>query len=105
MWKIDCTGKEIYYINLLKPEYNILNNAGLGYTHSEEGLKRRSVYRHSNLTKIRISNAAFLRKENQGELATNHPKLSASLSPKLEAHLASLNLKNSYKVEITNIRY
>ena len=73
--------KEIYYINLLKPEYNILNNAGLGYTHSEEGLKRRSVYRHSNLTKIRISNAAFLRKENQGKLATNHPKLSASLSP------------------------
>ena len=73
--------KENYYINLLKPEYNILNNAGLGYTHSEEGLKRRSVYRHSNLTKIRISNAAFLRKENQGKLATNHPKLSASLSP------------------------
>lgn len=95
--------KENYYINLFKPEYNILNNAGLGYTHSEEGLKRRSVYRHSNLTKIRISNAAFLRKENQGKLATNHPKLSASLSPKLEAHLASLNLKNSYKVEITNI--
>ena len=97
--------KEINYIILLKPEYNILNNEGLGYTHSEEGYKSTPVYRHSDLTRTKISEAAFNRKENQSIRSVNLPKLSEVFkqSSKLQVHLTSLTLRNSYKVEITNI--
>jgi hypothetical protein len=38
----DCIKKEQYYIDLLKPEYNILKVAGslLGYLHTEESKKK-----------------------------------------------------------------
>lgn len=37
-----CTDREQYYIDLYKPEYNILKFAGsrLGYTHTEETLAK-----------------------------------------------------------------
>ena len=47
-----CSIKEIYkredyYLNLLDPEYNILQKAGssLGYKHSEEARKKMSIAR------------------------------------------------------------
>ena len=105
--------KEKYYIDFLKPEYNNLNNAGLGYNHSEEGLKSRVLYRHSDFTKAKISQAAFNRKKKSiafrllSKIGNNLEPLILSekfkQSPKLQAHLISLNLANSDKVEITNI--
>lgn len=37
-----CTEREQYYLDLLKPEYNVLPIAGscLGYKHSEESKKK-----------------------------------------------------------------
>lgn len=64
--------KENYYINLFKPEYNILNNGGLG--HSEECLKSSCVYKYSDFTKAKISEAAFL----ETHLDPNLLKLSLS---------------------------
>lgn len=59
--------RENYYIKRLNPEYNILNNAGSGYKHTEgnEGSKSRRLYRHSNITKAKISESVFAFKENK----------------------------------------
>jgi group I intron endonuclease len=53
--------REQYYLNLLKPEYNILKIAGslLGYKHSEKTIAKLSEIRkgkpHSEETRIKIS--------------------------------------------------
>ena len=41
-----CIKREQYYLNLLKPEYNILNTAGslLGFKHSNETKAKKSAY-------------------------------------------------------------
>jgi len=58
----DVISREQYYLNLLQPEYNILENAGnlLGYKHSEESKKKISNSNsgkiHSEETKLKISN-------------------------------------------------
>jgi hypothetical protein len=56
--KEDCIIREQYYLNLLKPEYNILPTAGslLGYKHSEESKDKMKGPRNlslDHLTKIR----------------------------------------------------
>lgn len=107
--------RENYYINLLKPEYNILNNEGVGYIHSEDSKQSRPVYRHSEITKIKISNAAFSRKKKSINLLNTDLDLQEASnisgnytekfkqSAKLQAHLTSLIKINSHKVEITDI--
>jgi predicted ATPase len=57
--------RENYYIKRFNPEYNNLNNAGSGYKHTEEneGSKGVRENRHSNITKAKISESAFARKE------------------------------------------
>jgi hypothetical protein len=76
--------REYYFIKLFHPEYNILNNAGLGYNHTE---------------------ALFARKERKAKAQVFPGKISEKLQafPKLRAHVTSLILANSDKVEITNI--
>jgi len=107
--------RENYYINLLKPDYNILNNEGLGYIHSENSEKGRPVYKHSESAKIKISNAAFSRKEKsinllKTELALHEDSnISGNYtekfkqSTKLQAHLTSLINSNSQKVELIDL--
>lgn len=104
--------RENYYIKRLNPEYNILNNAGSGYKHTKgnEGTKSRRLYRHLNITKAKISESVFARKENKlmnnkGKDLKLPRKISEKLqrSPKLQAHISSIILANSDKVVITNI--
>jgi hypothetical protein len=104
--------RENYYIKRFNPEYNNLNNAGSGYKHTEEneGSKGRRLYRHSNITKAKISESAFARKEKKlinkkGKDLKLPRKISEKLQlfPKLQAHITSIILANSDKVEITNI--
>lgn len=107
--------RENYYINLLKPEYNILNNEGVGYIHSEDSKQSRPVYRHSEITKIKISNAAFSRKKKSINLLNTDLALQEASnisgnysekfkqSAKLQAHLTSLIKINIHKAEITDI--
>nr|QBM09688.1 hypothetical protein [Dactylella sp.] len=55
----DCIKKEQYFIELLKPEYNILKSAGsrLGHKHSEETLVKFRNRKHSLETLLKMSNA------------------------------------------------
>jgi group I intron endonuclease len=52
-------GREQHFINLIKPEYNILKKAGssFGFKHSEETLAKFRARRHSEESKIKISEA------------------------------------------------
>jgi group I intron endonuclease len=107
--------RENYYINLLKPNYNILNNEGLGYIHSEDSKQSRPIYRHSEITKIKFSNDAFSRKEKSinllntdltlqdvGNISGNYTE-NFKQSAKLQAHLTSLINSSSHKVEIIDL--
>jgi group I intron endonuclease len=49
--------REQYYINLLKPKYNILLIAGssLGFKHSEKTLKNMRDRKHSEETRVKMS--------------------------------------------------
>jgi group I intron endonuclease len=107
--------REIYYINQLKPDYNILNNEGLGYIHSEDSTKSRPIYKHSERTKMKISNAAFSRKEKSINLLNTDLNLQEAsnisgiyteifkFSAKLQAHLTSLIHSNNQKIEIIDL--
>jgi len=57
--------RENFYIQILDPEYNILNNVTQSYKNIEEseGSRGRRLYRHSDITKAKISESAFARKE------------------------------------------
>jgi len=52
-----CIGREQYYLDLLKPEYNILKTAGstLGFKHTEETINKFRTRKHSEETKKRMS--------------------------------------------------
>lgn len=72
--------REQYYIDLLKPEYNMLKVAG-----SSRG------YRILESTKLKIS------------LAKSGVKLKPGTLVKIRKHLANFNLTKSFKVEVTNV--
>ena len=52
-----CIEREQYYLDLLKPEYNILKTAGstLGFKHTEETINKFRTRKHSEETKKRMS--------------------------------------------------
>jgi len=59
--------RENYYIKRAAPEYNILNNAGSGYKHTEENEPSKPpprLYRHSDIARAKISESACARKKN-----------------------------------------
>jgi len=66
----NCINKEQYFIDLLKPEYNLLPKAGssLGYKHTEESLAKMAASRlgkiHSYETRAKIGEAV---------MGKNHP--------------------------------
>ena len=49
--------REQYYLDILKPEYNILKIAGsnLGFKHAEETLTKIRGHRHSEKTRVNMS--------------------------------------------------
>lgn len=59
--KEDLLKREQYYLNLLKPEYNILTNAGssLGYRHREETIAKFKTRKHTEETKSKIKAWSF----------------------------------------------
>jgi group I intron endonuclease len=56
-----CIEREQYYLDLLKPEYNILKNAGslLGFKHSEETKAKFKGRKHSEETKAKMREKAL----------------------------------------------
>jgi group I intron endonuclease len=99
--------REQYYIDLLKPEYNILHQAGssLGYRHKTETLEKFKARKFSKEALINISKAAkgrILPKETRTKisLARTGTKLSDETRAKLSTILTA---KLGISVEVTNI--
>lgn len=88
-----AVSREQYYIDLLKPEYNILKKAdsSLGYKHSEETLEKLKSFaiRPENLDKLKIFNASVAQKERM--------KIN-TLSEEDKEHLKRIQLSNSHSV-------
>jgi group I intron endonuclease len=103
----DLLLKEQYYIDLLKPEYNILRTAGstIGYKHTSETLEKFKYRKFSNETLANLRESAkarVLSKETRAKISASRKgiKLSNETRAKLSAIGAT---KVGVAVEVTNI--
>ena len=93
--KEEVLAREQYYLDLLKPSYNILVRAGssLGFTHSEETIakfketRKNKVY--SEEEKARVSKMNLLRSE--------------ELRQKDRERVLEWNVAKSFPIEVTNV--
>ena len=87
--------RENFYLELVKPEYNILEKAGssLGYKHTEE-----TKYKMSVRAKGRVFSA-----EHRAKLRESAINRTDETKVKNRAHMGILNLSKGKKVEVTNI--
>lgn len=111
----ECVKREQYYIDRLKPEYNILSTAysSLGYKHTKEALDKMSTarssftgYKLSAETRAKIADAAtgrVLSEEAKTKIsaARKGTKLSNETRAKLSAATAAIH---GVAVEVTNIK-
>ena len=99
--------REQYYIDLLKPEYNLLTTAGssLGYRHTEETLAKFKAREFSAETRLNLSKAAtgrILTEETKKKLSSI--KKGNKLSIETRAKLSKIAiLREGVSVEIKNI--
>jgi group I intron endonuclease len=99
--------REQYYIDLLKPEYNILSRAGstLGYKHTKETLEKFKVRQFSGEARANLAEAAtnrVLSKETRAKISVARKgiKLSHETRDKLSVVGA---MREGVAVEVTNI--
>ncbi len=103
----ETIAREQYYIDLLKPEYNILKVAGSSYGHkrSDEAKLKISKYRSGSTlsleTKEKIA-AAMLGRKHSAEsiIKMKNRVLSTQHLTKLRDHLAKLNSLQGTKIKI-----
>jgi group I intron endonuclease len=107
--------REQYYLDILKPEYNILSTAGtsLGYKHTEEALEKMSAarsaytgYKLSAETRAKLTSAAtgrVLSDETRAKISVARKgiKLSDETRAKLSAAATAIQ---GVAVEVTNIK-
>lgn len=98
----DVIKREQYYINLLKPEYNILKTAGsmLGYKHTEKALAKFIGRKHSEITRKKISDgvrAAEVGRKGRIISEKTKAKMSASALGRRFTHTEETKLKISEK--------
>lgn len=93
--KNEVIAREQHYLDLLKPEYNILEKAGssLGFVHSKE-----TIAKFKEIAKKRVYSEE--RKANFGALAHNR---SEELKERYREHLLKLNLSKGHSVEVINV--
>jgi group I intron endonuclease len=104
----DVLVREQYYIDLLKPEYNILSTAGssFGYKHTEETLDKFKLRVFSDEARANLAASAtgrVLSEETKAKIsaARSGIKLSAETRAKLSAATAAIQ---GVAVEVTNIK-
>jgi group I intron endonuclease len=103
----DVLLREQYYLDLLKPEYNILKIAGStsGYKHKGETLKKFKTRKFSNETLANITEAAkgrVLSKEIRTKISV--ARLGIKLSNETRAKLSAITtVKKGIAVKVTNI--
>jgi len=99
--------REQYFIDNLKPEYNILSKAGsnLGYKHTAETLEKFKTRKFSKETLINLAKAAkgrILSKETRTKISI--ARLGIKLSNETRSKLSSIGAaKIGVAVEVTNI--
>jgi group I intron endonuclease len=99
--------REQYYIDLLKPEYNILSRAGssFGYKHTSDTLKKFSVRKISDITRANLAKAAtkrILSKETKAKISL--AKKGIKLSDETKAKLSAIGAaRERVAIEVTNI--
>jgi len=99
--------REQYYIDLLKPEYNILSTAGstLGYKHTTDTLEKFKTRKISNKTLANLAEAAkgrVLSKEIRAKISK--VRTGIKLSDETRAKLSAIGTaREGVAVEVTNI--
>lgn len=99
--------REQYYIDLLKPEYNILSKAGstLGYKHTTETLKKFKTRKFSKETLVNITKAAkgrVLSEETRTKISK--ARTGIKLSNETRVKLSAIGTaKIGIAVKVTNI--
>jgi group I intron endonuclease len=106
----DAIAREQYYLDLFKPEYNILPTAGSSYGHlrSEETQTKISQARlgsvHFQETKDKIAAALLGNKHSEESRAKMKARVFSEMHlTNLRSHLAELNAQKSIKIKITDI--
>ena len=98
--------KEQYYIDLFKPEYNILTKAGSSFGSLEETLDKFKLRIVSDETRINLSEAAkgrVLSEQVKAKISASRKGL--KLSKQTRAKLsAAMTIIKGIAVEITNIK-
>lgn len=93
--KDEVLSREQFYLDLLKPEYNILKKAGssLGFKHSEE-----TIAKFKEISKNRIYSEE--RKAKFASLNLNRPE---EFKERLRARLLELNINKGHQIEVINV--
>lgn len=96
--KNDTIEREQFYIDLFKPEYNILKKAGslLGYKHSVEA--RKKIINAALTRKVSEETRVKMRAAHLGKKRT----LSAKALDNLKKRVLDLSKKKSFKVSVTD---
>ena len=99
--------REQYYLELLKPEYNILKKAGslLGFKHGKVTLEKFALREISEETRKNLSLSAtgrILTDEDKNKIASKRKGIKLSDVTRAKISLAAANLRD-VKVKITNI--
>jgi len=112
--------KEQFYINMIKPEYNILKIAGspLGYKHTEEALaKMRNrklsqehleqvltrILSEEHKSKVREANLGRKNSEESIEKMRNRV-ITDEVRAKLSQNITKYNLSKAHEVEVVNVK-
>jgi group I intron endonuclease len=99
--------REQYYIDFLKPEYNILNTAGSseGYTHTAETLEKFKLREFSDEAKVNISLAATGRVlDEKTRIKISKSRLGIELFEETKAKISAATTERiGVKVEVNNI--
>lgn len=103
----EVIAREQYYIDLFKPEYNILSTAGSSYGRLRTDKTKLNIKQvrlgstHLEETKVKIATALLGRKDSADSLAKMKNRvLSVTHLDKVREHLAKLNSKKGTKVKI-----
>jgi group I intron endonuclease len=93
--KADLLNREQYYLDLLKPEYNIYKKAGspLGYKHTEETMAKLKV-----IAKMRNESA-----EEKARVGNLHSYRSEESKKKARERILEINRAKARSMEVTNV--